>query len=388
MPPYLAFIGIGMGAVLFASPAVLSDAPAGVASWFVPYRSPARCRGRTAGCRHRCGSSVRWSWCCSSPRSCVRSDNASPAGRCSPAVLVSLAALDEWVSHQTTEMSTGSRARHRRHRVLRRVLRTRRQRPPPPLPVVAVVALVAGGAVRRRRCRRCSRRAPDRPGGQQLLRAARPRRPRLVAGDAGVGGPAAPSRRDPSDQRARGVDRGQLDVDLPLAHAGARVRVLHRRRSEQPRPVRDPVGRVRRADRGDGRRRPPARVTRHRSPQRVRETAVRPDPRPRSRARPRRRSTDLVPPVHRGVRPTDTVGAPAVRGRGLGRCRAACTDRRRRYRRGRSRGDGQERRRVATRQRRRRGRGHGDRIRHGRGSPPLSSTETRRQLDPTRSSRR
>jgi cellulose synthase (UDP-forming) len=107
VPPYLAFICIGMAGVLIAEPSVLEDSTASVVSWLVPYRAPAP---------------LAWEdgWL-STPLWFLRAlvlvllltPVLRPIGRRLPGALLFpcwlglLVALDWWVNEQTTEMATG-----------------------------------------------------------------------------------------------------------------------------------------------------------------------------------------------------------------------------------------------------------------------------------------
>jgi cellulose synthase (UDP-forming) len=107
VPPYLAFVCIGMAGVLLAAPEVLADSTSSVVSWFVPYRAPAP---------------LAWEegWL-STPLWFLRAlvivllltPLVRPIGQRLAGWLMfccwlgSLFALDWWVNQQTTEMATG-----------------------------------------------------------------------------------------------------------------------------------------------------------------------------------------------------------------------------------------------------------------------------------------
>ncbi|HEY5875573.1 MAG TPA: serine hydrolase, partial [Ilumatobacteraceae bacterium] len=107
VPPYLAYVCIAMSAILLADPAAWSNQTANVLSWFVPYRAPAP---------------ISWEegWL-STPlwflralvvvlllTPVVRPLGQRLSGRLMFGVWIgSLFALDWWVDHQSSEMSTG-----------------------------------------------------------------------------------------------------------------------------------------------------------------------------------------------------------------------------------------------------------------------------------------
>ena len=107
IPPYLAFVGIAMAAILLADPAAWSNQTANIVSWFVPYRAPAP---------------IAWEegWL-STPLWFLRAlvvvllltPLLRPLGQRLPGRLMfgawigSLFVLDSWVDHQSSELSTG-----------------------------------------------------------------------------------------------------------------------------------------------------------------------------------------------------------------------------------------------------------------------------------------
>ncbi|MET0908914.1 MAG: acyltransferase family protein, partial [Ilumatobacteraceae bacterium] len=107
IPPYLAFVCIGLSAVLFASPNVLNDSSANVLSWFIPYRAPA-----PLGWEDGWLSTPLW-FLRALVLVLLLTPVLRPIGQRLPGWsmfagwLVSLAALDVWVNHQTSEMATG-----------------------------------------------------------------------------------------------------------------------------------------------------------------------------------------------------------------------------------------------------------------------------------------
>ena len=107
IPPYLAYVGIAMAAILLADPAAWSNQTANIVSWFVPYRAPAP---------------IAWEegWL-STPLWFLRAlvvvllltPLLRPLGQRLPGRLMfgawigSLFVLDSWVDHQSSELSTG-----------------------------------------------------------------------------------------------------------------------------------------------------------------------------------------------------------------------------------------------------------------------------------------
>ena len=80
IPPYLAFIciGLGRGAVRLAGACSTTPPAQRRSRGSSRIARPPRSAGRTAGCRPRCGSCGRSCWCCSSRRSCDRSASGCP----------------------------------------------------------------------------------------------------------------------------------------------------------------------------------------------------------------------------------------------------------------------------------------------------------------------
>lgn len=107
IPPYLAFVAIALTAVVIAQPDVVTTQTANVVSWFVPYRAPA-----PVGWEEGWLSTPLWFL-----RALVvvllLTPLVRPIGQrlngrvLFVAWLTSLFALDWWVDHQTTEISTG-----------------------------------------------------------------------------------------------------------------------------------------------------------------------------------------------------------------------------------------------------------------------------------------
>ena len=228
------------------------------------------------------------------------------------------------------------------------------------------------------------RRATDRHGRQQLLRAARPRRPRswllvMLALEDQLRHLGEIS----AIKRFVGWIAGN-SMSIYLWHTLALVlRVLHRRRADLARSVRDPRRGLRRADRLDRHRGPPARVAR------LGRRKVLPERCGSSRSSLLVLGFALVanqphalPPLERGLRPADAVGSSAVRrrrrrrGASMNAANAApATSTRGRH--------GQERRGVVARTRRRRRRGRRDRGRRPARTRCSSSTATPRRSIPT-----
>ena len=309
IPPYLAYVTIAMATILLADPTAWANQTAHVVSWFLPYprRRPDRLGGRLVVDAVVVPAGARGG---AAPHAARASPRPAPVRSLHVRRLDRLVVRPRLVGGSPVErVVDGGRARDRRRGVLRRVLRARSECAPPALPAVAESALGTRRGLPDRGGRMGVRGAADRLGRQQLLRALGPRRPRLAPRDVGAGGPDPSRRRNRCDPPVRRLDHRPFDVDLPVAHAGPRARVLPRRRAELARSVHHPRRRVRGAVGVDRRGRRPARITRLATQGWCSEGACRADRAPRPRARGGDAAVATLSPIERGPRPAHSVGS-------------------------------------------------------------------------------